>query len=283
MVPADKKLYALRDVTGTVPSIPLIVSSILSKKLAENLAALVLDVKFGAAAFMSTQEQARDLADAIVLLAGECGLKACALLTNMDRPLGRAAGNWLEVVEAVECLENRGPADLRELVLTCAASLLVQTGQELSQAAAIARAEKCLMTGEPLRKWEQLIEAQGGVLRDYYTALKQDSLAPVVLEVQARAGGYVSAVNARTVGEAVRDLGGGRLAKDSRIHPGAGFDRMLQPGEKVERGMLLCRVHAQDSGAAKQAAGRLVEAFRIGPERPTLAPLIAEQLGPFKE
>jgi pyrimidine-nucleoside phosphorylase len=278
MVPADKLIYALRDVTGTIPSIPLITSSILSKKLAESLDALVIDVKFGAAAFMATQEQAGQLAECIVCLAGECGLKARALLTNMDRPLGRTAGNWLEVAEAVECLENRGPSDLRELVLACAASLLVQTAKEPGESGAKAKAEKCLASGEPLRKWEQLIEAQGGVLRDYHSALKKGNLIPFVMDVQASSTGYVSAVKARVIGEVVRDLGGGRLAKDAKIDPAAGLDRMLQPGEKVERGMPLCRVHARDSGAAKQAASRLMEAFKITPEVPTLAPLIARQL-----
>jgi pyrimidine-nucleoside phosphorylase len=279
MVPADKAIYALRDVTGTVPSIPLITSSILSKKLAEGLDALVMDVKFGAAAFMPALEQAKQLALCIISLAAECGLKVRALLTNMDRPLGRAAGNWLEVVEAVECLENRGPADLRQLVLACASSLLVQTGQEPSDSAAKAKAEKCLASGEPLRKWEQLIEAQGGDLQEYHAALTKFHSSTVVMDVPAPAAGYISSVNPRLVGEVVRDLGGGRLAKDTPIIPAVGVDRMLQTGEKAERGGPLCRVHAQDSGAAKEAASRLVNAFRIGLEMPDPAPLIAERLG----
>ena len=140
MVPADKALYALRDVTGTVPSIPLITASVLSKKLAENISALVLDVKFGTAAFMQTKEKARDLAQAMVRLGNDCGVNTRALLTNMDVPLGRAAGNWLEVKEAVACLECRGPDDLQELVVECAAKLLEQTQRKarLAQGRALA-------------------------------------------------------------------------------------------------------------------------------------------------
>jgi thymidine phosphorylase len=249
--------------------------------LAEGIDALVMDVKFGAAAFMPTLEQARQLAQSIVSLAGECGVNTCALLTSMDRPLGRAAGNWLEVVEAVELLENRGPADLRELVLGCAASLLVQTGKENNDAAAKAKAEKCLASGEPLHKWEQLIEAQGGVLRDYHSRLQQKAdLAPVVLDLPARVSGYVSAVDARMIGEVVRDLGGGRIAKDTVIHFEVGIDQMVQPGEKIEKGGPLCRIHAKDQGQAKQASLRLAQAFVIVADPPALAPLIAEKLGP---
>src|SRR5262249_54025692 len=144
MVPADKTLYALRDVTATVPSIPLITASILSKKLAEGLQALLLDVKFGCAAFMPTLEQARALAEAMVTLGRECGVTTHALLTAMDAPLGRAAGNWLEVKEAVACLESRGPEDLQQLVIECAARLLVQTEQAPDLREARQRASACL-------------------------------------------------------------------------------------------------------------------------------------------
>src|SRR5579871_2834121 len=164
MVPADKKLYALRDVTGTVPSIPLIVSSILSKKLAENLDALVLDVKFGAAAFMPTKTEARELARAMVTLGNKCGVNTRAMLTSMDAPLGRAAGNWLEVKEAVECLENKGPVDSRELVLDCAAHLLLQTKRASTLNAALRLAEECLASGAPRQKWDDMLRAQGAEL-----------------------------------------------------------------------------------------------------------------------
>ena len=147
MVPADKKLYALRDVTGTVPSIPLITASILSKKLAESLDALVLDVKFGCAAFMQTKADARKLAKAMVALGNQCGVNTRAILTDMNTPLGRAAGNWLEVKESVACLDDKGPEDLHELVIAFAAHLLVQSGKAKSLNAAKKMASDCLASG----------------------------------------------------------------------------------------------------------------------------------------
>src|SRR5205823_14436595 len=157
MVPADRILYSLRDVTGTVPSIPLIVASILSKKLAEGLEALVLDVKFGVAAFMTTLEKARELARAMVSLGNDCGVRTRALLTNMDTPLGRAAGNWIEVKEAVACLEGGlDLPDLRELVLACAAHLLVQTGKAETLDSACKEAEDCLASEYPRKKRDEM-------------------------------------------------------------------------------------------------------------------------------
>ena len=179
MVPADKKIYALRDATGTVPSIPLITASILSKKLAESLDALVLDVKFGCAAFMQTKADARKLARAMVALGNECGVNTRAILTDMNTPLGRAAGNWLEVKESVAVLETPHPArrhplparrgegrsdDLHSLVLDCAAHLLVQTGKSKSLAAARKQAEDCLNSGAPRKKWDEMLVAQGADL-----------------------------------------------------------------------------------------------------------------------
>jgi pyrimidine-nucleoside phosphorylase len=152
MVPADKKIYALRDASGTVPSIPLITASILSKKLAESLDALVLDVKFGRAAFMQTKAEARKLAQAMVALGNECGVHTRAILTDMNTPVGRAAGNWLEVKESVEYLAGKGPADLHQLVIDSAAHLLVQTRKSKSLAAARRQAEDCLHSGAPRQK-----------------------------------------------------------------------------------------------------------------------------------
>ncbi len=279
MVLADKKLYALRDVTGTVGSIPLITASILSKKLAEDLAALVLDVKFGAAAFMRTLEQARELAQAMVALGNECGVTTCALLTRMDAPLGRAAGNWLEVKEAVTCLEDRGPADLKELVLECAAHLLVRTRRSASLEESRAQTHACLATGRPREKWSQMLAAQGADLKAFHDRLALDHTAPAVIECRAERDGFVTRCDARLIGEIVRDLGGGRHAKESAIDTRVGADQLAKPGEAVEMGSILGRVHASDEQSGQAACARLRAAFAIDTASPNALPLIAEVLG----
>jgi thymidine phosphorylase len=278
MVPADKRLYALRDVTGTVPSIPLITASILSKKLAESLHALVLDVKFGCAAFMQTREQARELAATMVELGRRCGVHTRAVLTDMNTPLGRAAGNWLEVRESVACLEGNGPEDLRELVIAFAAHLLVQTGLADSLDAARQRAAACLASGAPRRKWDEMLAAQGADLAAFQARLRRDSTAAAVAEVSASATGFVTRCDARIIGEVIRDLGGGRLTKDTVLNLDVGVDRIVKPGEHIQRGQPLCRVHAANAAAADAAAVRLRTAFAIAPEPPAPAPLIVEVL-----
>lgn len=295
MVPADRKLYALRDVTGTVPSIPLITASILSKKLAEGLDALVLDVKFGCAAFMQTPAEARTLARAMVKLGKQCGVNTRAILTDMNTPLGRAAGNWLEVKESVQCLEPRtrnGPAtirdnpgssaaaggpdlaDLRELVITCAAHLLVQTRRSRTLAQAKRTAEACLDSGAPLTKWHQMLAAQGADLAAYRGKLARDGTAPVMLPVPALRSGYVAGCDARVLGEVIRDLGGGRQTKDSPINYDVGIDAILKPGEAIRRGGPLARIHAATSASARSAAERLRVAFKIVGRQPKALPLV---------
>jgi len=276
MVPADKKLYALRDVTGTVPSIPLITSSILSKKLAEGLHALVMDVKFGTAAFMQTREQARQLALTIVELATNCGVHTRALLTDMNTPLGRAAGNWLEVKESVECLEGHGPGDLRELVIECAAHLLVQTSKARDLVEGRAQAAACLDSGQPRRKWDELLAAQGAGLDDFQRKLALDYTAPVVTELRARRAGFVERCDARIIGEAIRDLGGGRLTKDSVVNLDVGLDRIAKAGDRVEAGQPLCRIHSASARQSEEAVERLGRAFTVTEQPAVTVPLIAE-------
>ncbi|MBV9470450.1 MAG: thymidine phosphorylase [Abitibacteriaceae bacterium] len=276
MVPADKSLYALRDVTGTVPSIPLITASILSKKLAENPQALILDVKFGTAAFMQTKERARALAESMVTLGHQCGVNTRALLTDMNVPLGRAAGNWLEVKESVECLENRGPADVHELVIECAAHLLVQTGRTSDIQEAQTQAEASLQSGEPRRKWDEMLRAQGADLAAFQQKLTLEETAPILLELCADKAGFVSQCDARIIGEVIRDLGGGRLTKETVINPAVGVDQLAKPGEPIQPGNVLARIHAATQAQAETARDRLQKAFQITNEPPSLAPLIQE-------
>jgi pyrimidine-nucleoside phosphorylase len=282
MVPADKGLYALRDVTGTVPSIPLIVASILSKKLAEGLQALVLDVKFGSAAFMPTLDKARELAQAMVDLGNECGVNTRAVLTDMNTPLGRAAGNWLEIKESVACLEpsNRGPApdDLRELVLVCAAHLLVQTRKANTLEAARKQTEDCLASGAPRKKWDEMLAAQGADLDAFNRKLTRDQTAAAVIELQAPQTGFISHCDARLIGEIIRDLGGGRLTKESKINYDVGVDMLAKPGEKAEAGSIIARMHAADTAQANQAAARLRSAFEISTEPARTSMLVREVL-----
>ena len=298
MVPADKRLYALRDVTGTVPSIPLIVASILSKKLAEDLDALVLDVKFGCAAFMQTKAEARNLAKAMVALGNQCGVNTSALLTSMDMPLGRSAGNWLEVKESVVCL-NSGegfqpvfhqglgllppksggipvPQDLREILLFCAAHLLVQTKKEKSFGVALRQAEASLDSGAPRRKWDEMLAAQGADLDAFNEKLTLDYTAPASVELKADRSGFVSKCDARVIGEVIRDLGGGRLTKDSVIDFNVGVDQLAKPGEPVKARATLARIHAADRGQAKAACARLKSAFSISERQARTLPLISE-------
>lgn len=278
MIPADKLLYALRDVTGTVPSIPLITASILSKKLAEGLDALVMDVKFGPAAFMPTRDAARELAWSIVSLAVECGVMTRALLVDMSTPHGHAAGNWLEVKEAVQCLEGCGPTDLQTLVIECAASLLVQTDKSPCLVAARQTALDCLASGAPRRKWDELIAAQGADLEAFHAKLQLDHTAPVVQECVAAEEGFIRTCDARIIGEIVRDLGGGRMTKASVIQPDVGIDRLAKPGDAVRRGTVLGRIHASNGAQAELAVARLQSAFSITPTPPVAAPLIVDTL-----
>ena len=276
MVPADKKIYALRDASGTVPSIPLIVASILSKKLAESLNALILDVKFGCAAFMQTKADARKLAKAMVALGNECGTNTRAILTDMNTPLGRAAGNWLEVKESVDCLENKGPADLRALVLECAAHLLEQTNKSETLATARKLAEDCLNSSAPRKKWDEMLVAQGADLEAFNQKLAKDSTAAVVVELKSEGSCYISKCDARIIGEVIRDLGGGRLTKESAINYDVGVDRIAKPGERMEKSGVLCRVHAANTAQAEVATTRLKAAFEISPRRPAVAKLVHE-------
>ncbi len=268
MCPADRQLYSLGDVTGTVPSIPLITASILSKKLSEGIEALLLDVKFGCAAFMPTLEQARTLAQSMTAIASESGVRTRALLTDMNTPLGRATGNWLEVKESLQCLEGTGPADLLELVVDCAAHLLVLTRKADDLDSARAQAHQALVSGAPRRKWDEMLRAQGADLDAFLTKLRRDHTAPELVELLAPADGYLARADARIIGEVVRDLGGGRMTQESAIDFEVGVDQIRALGEPIQAGAALCRIHARTPEQARQAKQLLAAAFSISPSPP---------------
>lgn len=265
MVPADRMLYGLRDVTGTVPSLPLITASILSKKLAESLDALVLDVKFGDAAFMKTRPEAEALGRTMVELAQDCGVATRFLLNDMNQPLGRAVGNWLEVKESVECLSGGGPADLRGLVLECAAQLLDMTGKASCVEAGRGLAAAALDSGAALDRWKAMLVAQGANFAEYQRALDVTAPAGIRRELTARAGGRLSRIDARTIGEVLRRHGAGRLRHTDRILPGVGLVCAVGVGHQLGKGQLLAEIHATNEAQAHEMASALDGAFRIDP------------------
>jgi pyrimidine-nucleoside phosphorylase len=225
---------------------------------------------------MQTKADARNLARAVVALGNQCGGNTRAILTDMDTPLGRTAGNWLEVKESVDCLEERGPADLRDLVIDCAAHLLVQTKKSKSLIAARKWAEACLNSGAPRAKWNEMLVAQGANIKAFNRKLLADSTASVILELKSPASGFVSRCDARIIGEVVRDLGAGRFTKESVINYDVGLDKIVKLGERVEKNSILARIHASTQAHAKDTASRLLTAFKISSKPQKVRPLISE-------
>ena len=262
MVPADRILYALRDVTATVPSIPLITASILSKKLAENLDALILDVKWGRAAFMQTRAEGEQLATSIADLGAACGTPTQIILSDMNVPLGRNAGNWLEVVEAVECLEGGGPDDLRDLVVECASHLLVMTDLAPDVAAASERALNALKDGSARAKWDEMLRSQSADL-DAFNAKLRAPASALIAPLASGKTGVVTRCDARVIAEVTRDLGGGRAHKDAVLNLEVGINGLKKPGERVQANQPLCQVHAASDEAAQNALAQLKTAFEI--------------------
>jgi len=272
IVPLDRRLYALRDVTGTVESIPLIASSIMSKKLAEGADALVLDIKRGSGAFLPELDRALELAETMVGIGAEHGREVVALLTAMDRPLGYAVGNALEAEEAILALQGEGPEDLREVTLALATEMLVLAGVATDAAAARAAAAGALDDGRALRCMEHVIEAQGGnpaVLEDP-AILPQ---APVQRVFTSPRDGTVTTVEPRAIGEAAVALGAGRTALGAPIDPAVGFHITAEPGDRVAAGEPLATVHARTEADAELGVAALARAVRISGEDADAAPL----------
>jgi pyrimidine-nucleoside phosphorylase len=272
ITPLDGRLYALRDVTGTVQSIPLISASIVSKKVAEGISGLVLDVKVGSGAFMEDEGTARELAGTMVDLAASFGLEATALLTGMDEPLGVAVGNALEVREAIACLRGGGPADLREVTLELCAAAVVGA-KAVTAAEARRDLEALLDDGSALDRLGRLIERQGG---DPLVVDQPERLAsaPVVTEFSAADGGWIERLDAREIGMAAVALGAGRRALGDQIDPAVGFEVLAAVGDRVEPGQPLVRIHARTDADAEGAARRLASAVVLADTRPDRPPLV---------
>ncbi len=275
LAPADKKLYALRDVTATVECIPLICGSILSKKFAEGIDALALDVKFGRGAFMKTKAEARALADALVRVGRAGGKNISAVLTSMEQPLGRTVGNALEVAESIACLRGEGPADLLEVTLTLGAAMLVMGGVAPDEATARRQLEQAIASGAALAKFREIVQAQGGdvAVIDDPTKLPQ---ARWQEPLAAAMGGFVQEVDAMGVALAALRLGAGRAKAEDRIDPAVGISALVKVGEQVEPGGVLCIVHANDQTALAEATAMLRQAILVGDSPPVAEPLIGE-------
>jgi len=268
LVPADRKLYALRDVTATIDEVSLIAASIMSKKIAGGASALVLDVKVGEGAFMRTEEDARGLAQAMRGLGGEAGMDVVCLLTDMEQPLGRAVGNALEVREAHETLAGAGPADFRELVTVAATNLLALSDLGIDEAEARTRCTAALDDGSALAAYERWIRAQGG---DPDPALLPR--APVVRQVSATSSGFVREVRARRIAAVAMELGAGRERKEDPVDHAVGVVCHAKRGDRVEPGEPLAEIHARGEAAADSAEAALRSAFELGDE-PQACPLV---------
>jgi pyrimidine-nucleoside phosphorylase len=271
LVPADKKLYGLRDVTATVDEVSLIAASIMSKKIAGGASALVLDVKVGEGAFMRTVEDARRLAEEMRALGERAGMDVLCVLTDMEQPLGQAVGNALEVREAVACVSGGGPPDFRELVVDAAAQLLALSDLGVDEAEGRARAEATLADGSALAKYEEWIRAQGGD-----PSLEALPVAPVVRELASPASGFVRELRAREVAEAAMDLGAGRQRAGEPIDHAVGVVCVKKRGDAVEAGEPLAEIHARDEAAASAAETALATAYELGAEPPEPRPLVIE-------
>jgi pyrimidine-nucleoside phosphorylase len=276
LAPADKKLYALRDVTATVESVPLITASILSKKLAEGIDALVLDVKVGAGAFMKTEEAARELADSLVRVGTGAGLRVRALLTRMEEPLGRTIGNALEIRESIDILRGEGPPDTTELVMALGAEMLRLGGVAADDTAARAMLTEALRSGAGLDKMRAIVAAQGGDPR----AIDDSSKLPTAsqrTEVSAPTAGVVAGIDAFALGVAAMKLGAGRRRAEDSIDPAVGIEVLRRVGDVVERGEPLAILHHNTDASA--FVSEASDAFALADSAPRVGPLLIDCLG----
>jgi len=280
LAPADRRLYAVRDVTGSVESIPLLVSSILSKKIAAGLDGLVMDVKCGSGAFCDTEPMARDLAQSIVAVANQAGLPTVALITDMDRVLGRNVGNALEVAETLAYLTGQGTREprLHEVTMALAGEMLALGGLVPSAAAGRARAEAALEDGRAAEVFGRMVAALGGPGDFVEHGGRYLASAPVIKPCTAERSGHVVGMDARQVGIAVVTLGGGRAHADDAIDPAVGLSDMIPVGAAVRAGSPLCIVHAANESDAEAAIALVRQAIRIGDPAPADRPVVLERV-----
>jgi pyrimidine-nucleoside phosphorylase len=277
IAPADKKIYALRDVTGTVESQALLCSSIMSKKLAEGIDALVLDVKTGSGAFLKRSEEAADLAELMVETGRRLGKQVVALLTDMDQPLGRAAGNAMEVAEAVEVLNGRGPADVRELCLHLAAWMLHLGGRVKSVAEGKQLAMDLIDSGRARQKFSEIVRLQGGDT----SVIDDPGLLPrarQTLGIASPSDGYVAGIQCEQLGWACVVLGGGRERTEDAIDPAVGLESHKRAGDAVKRGEPLCTLHYNEVARVEQARLLAECAYRIEPRKPAFLPPLVQRI-----
>ena len=277
IVPADRLLYALRDVTGTVESVPLITASIMSKKFAEGADALVFDVKTGDGAFMKTRERARELARSLVDTGVSLGKKIVAVITNMDEPLGSMVGNFLEAEESALCLQGNGPADLMEVTLRLSAWMLVAGGKAGGVEEGVSLCQDKIASGEPWKRFLLNVQAQHGDPDAFEKGIGQVR-APIRGTVEASRDGFVAAIHAHAIGMAGVYLGAGRSKADDTVYPNVGLELARKRGDAVKKGQTLCTIFAE-SEESLQTAKRLVEeAYTISDSAEARPPMIVEEI-----
>ncbi|MDB6168432.1 MAG: pyrimidine-nucleoside phosphorylase [Verrucomicrobia bacterium] len=278
LAPADRKLYALRDVTGTVENTPLICASILSKKLAEGADVLVADVKFGRGAFMKDKATARELAQTLVSVARLMGTPMRAILTAMDQPLGRTVGNALEMIESIDCLQGRGPADTMEVTFVLGQEMLLLTRIAKTREEARARLEAAIANGAALKKFREMVTAQGGDVRAIDDTSRLPAAKWSVPLVSPRAG-FVQSVDAMSVALAALHLGAGRAKAEDRVDHAVGVSQLVKTGERIGPGAVLAMIHANGEAALAGARALLTGGIVVGEGAVALPPLVEEIIG----
>ncbi|HLJ82510.1 MAG TPA: thymidine phosphorylase, partial [Ktedonobacterales bacterium] len=278
LAPADGKMYALRDVTATIDSIPLIAASIMSKKLAVGPSHLVLDVKVGSGAFMKTEAEARRLAETMVRIGSDAGVRTLAVLSSMEQPLGRAVGNALELAEAVAILRGEGPEDVTALCLHETATLLALAKLVADEEAGHARAARAVADGSGLAKLAEVIAAQGGDARQIEDTSRLPQ-APHREVIAAPRSGYITRIDAERIGMASVRLGAGRMKKGDPIDHAVGLVLLAKVGERLDAGAPLVEVHAREGGQVAAIRKELLAAYSWGEEAPVQPPLVLGSVG----